>query len=143
MLKRLVSSDQGIDMVCRELKELLKQQGHFFVVTQQGSRSIAQNSLYWEWIGRIGPFINEKWNLNQTKENTHDLMRHLHLGYRQVPTMGKTDIPEQLKSTTDLSPSQMAEFMKRIDMWCAQMGLLLPRPEDGAYAQYLDEQRGG
>ena len=143
MLKRLVSSEQGIDMVCRELKELLKQQGHFFVVTEQGTRSLAQNALYWEWIGRIGPFINEKWNLNHDKENVHDLMRHLHLGYRQIPKMGSTEIKEQLKSTKPLSPSQMAEYMKRIDMWCAQLGLLLPRPEGGEYAQYIDQQRGG
>jgi len=125
LLKRIVSSQQFLDQTYNDLTELLKRHGHYHIEVKEGQRSLNQNSLYWQWIGDIAP--------------AHDLMRHLHLGYRKVPKMGATQVPDQLKSTTDCSASEMAEYMTKVDAWCVQyLNLMLPRPEDSEYAKYRE-----
>ena len=138
LLKRLISSEQYLNQTLRDLKSLLDQHGYFNIEVKQGQRSLNQNALYWEWVSLICPYINEKWKLEQTKENTHDLLRHLHLGYRSIPQMGRTEIPAQLKSTKDLTTTEMFHYMSQVDAWCAKLGLLLPHPEDSEYAKYKE-----
>jgi len=143
ILKRIISSQQFLDQTYRDLCELLKRHGHYHIEVKEGQRSLSQNNLYWQWLTQIGPAVNEKWGLGWDKKDekdmAHDLMRHLHLGYRQVPKMGATQVPDQLKSTTDCSASEMAEYMTKVDAWCVQyLNLLLPRPEDSEYAKYRE-----
>ena len=144
ILKRIISSQQFLDQTYRDLCELLKRHGHYHLEVKEGQRTLDQNSLYWKWIMAIGPVVNKKWNLgwaegDETKERAHDLMRHLHLGYRYPPKMGNTQIPDQLKSTTELSTSEFSEFLTKIDAWSIQyLGLMLPRREDSEYAKYRE-----
>jgi hypothetical protein len=143
ILKRIISSQQFLDQTYSDLCELLKRHGHYHIEVKEGQRSLSQNNLYWRWLTQIGPAVNEKWGLGwdkkYEKDMAHDLMRHLHLGYRQIPKMGATQVPDQLKSTTDCSASEMAEYMTKVDAWCVQyLNLLLERPEDSEYAKYRE-----
>lgn len=105
--------------------------GAYFQITWkpwEGKRSLDQNSLYWMWLGLMAKHFSRKAG-PFSKDDMHDLMRHHHLGYvdKQI---SKTKIASQLKSTTDLSTKEMSEYMTKVEAWCAQNGLLLPRPED-------------
>lgn len=105
----------------------------------QPRRTLPMNALYWEWLTQMakhfsrnaGPF---------SKDDMHDLMRHQHLGYAEAKTIGKTEIPRQLRSSADLTKGEMLEYMQRIDAWAADHGCLLVRPEDAEYEELARRQ---
>ena len=86
------------------------------------SRSVKQNRLYWEWISVIG---NE---LGYTKDETHAVMRDKFLGYTETTT--KFNVIKELRSTTKLKVGEMKDYLEQIDMFVAEWGIILPRPED-------------
>ncbi len=98
------------------------------------SRSVKQNRLYWEWISVIG---NE---LGYTKDETHMILRDKFLGYNEVTTaLGETI--RELKSTTKLKVGEFKEYLEQIDMFVAEWGIILPRPED-LYYESMGYKRG-
>lgn len=103
----------------------------------RGKRSTDQNSLYWRWLTVAADYFSKR-GQKFTKDDMHDLFRHLFLGY-ESRVIGHTKLQEQLKSTSKLDSSEMAFYMNQVDMWCADKKLLLPKPEDNQYTQYARE----
>ena len=101
-----------------------------------GNRSLSQNGLYWQWMtAQAKKFTTDK--EPQTKERMHDLMRHKFLGYHDV-IIGRVVISNQLKSTTDCDSGEMFHYMEKINAWSADVGLLLPIPEESEYKEILE-----
>lgn len=105
------------------------------------SRSLSQNSLYWQWLGDMAKWFTSKGH-EIDKDKLHDLMRHQFLGYEDR-SFGKVKIPQQLRSTTDLDKAEMAEYMTLVDQWAADKGCLLVKPGDSEYMQIMREQGEG
>lgn len=100
------------------------------------TRNLNQNALYWKWLSLMADHFNEKsLSHHYTKEEMHDLMRHLYLGYEDIK-VGNTIIKGQLKSTADLDRSEMSEYMQKIEAWAAQHDLLLPIPDEKQYEEW-------
>ena len=115
-----VGGDVPMEVVIREYK---------------AKRSGQSNAMYWEWLTVMAKYFSKKDVF--TKDDMHDLMRHQFLGY-ETKTIGKTNIGPQLKTTTVLNVKQMNMYMLQIDLWSAEHGCYLPRPEDSDYARYRE-----
>lgn len=107
----------------------------------EARRTLPANNLYWDWLGQMARHFSAKAGPFD-KNDMHDLMRHQFLGYQPARTLGKTEIPEKLRSTTDLSKSDMCYYMSQIDAWAADHGCLLRRPEDNEYDEWARRQHG-
>lgn len=104
-----------------------------------GKRSLSQNNLYWVWLKALADKFSEK-SGPYSKEDMHDLMRHLYLGYEDR-RIGNTVIGHQLSSTSDLEPGNMAEYLSKIEAWAADHGCLLPIPAHSEYEQWAKGMR--
>jgi len=94
------------------------------IMEDKDSRSTKQNKLYWEWIGTV---ISPE--LGYTKDEVHMLLRDKFLGYNEVTTK-KGETIRELKSTTKLKVGEFKDYLEAIDMFVAEYGIILPRPED-------------
>lgn len=139
----------GVDMAVILLGAVqgLVETGKRFRITiaEFDKRSLPQNNLYWEWMSRMSNFFGSRGAINDkgqrvSKEDMHDLMRHMFLGYVEK-RVGNTKLEPQLKSTTDLSKSEMSEYMIKVEVWAAECKCYLPRPEDNEYTQYREAMR--
>ena len=140
VIKRLVSSDQGIMQAMRDMQRMLDEHGYFNIEIKRGNRSLSQNALYWMWIKDITKFINDHKGTDFTDDEIHQKMKHDFLGYDQPKTVGSAQIPAQLKSTSKLTKGEMHHFMFQVDQWAASISLYLPRPEDCQYEQLAKMQ---
>lgn len=106
-------------------------------------RSLGQNNLYWAWMQALATFFSGRKNpatgkpSKFSKEDMHDLMRHNFVGYKNR-RVGSTDLTPVLRSTADLDPGAMGEYMTKIDVWAQEKGCFLPYPPDSEYAKYKD-----
>lgn len=102
-------------------------------------RTTSQNALYWMWM----PIFAKQFNLQpcdqypDVKEKAHDVCRNMFLGTTDK-RIGKMTIKGQLISTTSLSKSEMAEYMTKIQAWCAYRDVNLPIPEECEYREYFE-----
>lgn len=135
MIKRLVSSKQGISQVIRDLEAMLDEHGFLNVEIKRGHRTLSQNALYWMWMREIADYLNSRKKTDFTPDEIHLRMKHDFLGYNPVRRIGTTVIPEQLKSTKDLNKSEMFHYMSQIDAWAAGIHCFLSRPDDCQYDQ--------
>ena len=99
------------------------------------ARNLNQNALYWKWLSLTADHFNNKSSHQYDKDEMHDLMRHLHLGYEDIK-VGSTLIKGQLRSTTNLDRGQMSEYMQKIEAWTADHDLLLPIPDEKQYEEW-------
>jgi hypothetical protein len=90
------------------------------------------------WMTEMAEHFASKGVENSTKDQMHDLMCHKFLGTITV-TVGKTQIT-RLKSLRDLDKGDMLYFMRQMDEWSADHGLLLTHPEDSEYQRLIEEQ---
>ena len=107
----------------------------------QPKRSLSANALYWPWMNALAKHVSTPAG-SFTKDDMHDICRHKFLGYRSNGKRLKdgSRIPEQLKSTTELTKTEFCYYMTQVDAWAASLGCLLPRPDDCEYQVYLDAQ---
>lgn len=103
-----------------------------------GRRSLSANSLYWTWLDTIARRTSTKDNV-LTKDDIHDVMRHLFLGYESKQIKNIT-IESQLKSTASLTPAEFCFFMEKINAWAVERGILLPTPDGSEYDKYKKAQ---
>ena len=89
------------------------------------NRSQRQSKLYFMWVGILAE------ETGYTKDAMHDILRDKFLGYRTVKTKDK--VIEVLRSTTELSVTDMKDYLTEIDMFATEFGMMLPRPEDLYY----------
>ena len=90
------------------------------------NRSLAQNDLYWLWVGILSKEIG------YTKEEMHDVLRVRFLEML-FKTAGDVNWQEP-KSTTDLTTKEFAEYLHSIEAWALSEGYRLPHPDDYKYA---------
>lgn len=101
-------------------------------------RSLSANRLYWAWLKEMAAHFSKKGD-KYSSEDMHDIMRHKFLGYQKAKKIGKTEISKQLKSTAKLTKSEFCYYMEKIDHWCVDHGLLLPKAES-EYTEFLAKQ---
>lgn len=107
-------------------------------IAEFDKRSTPQNDLYWQWLTQMAKYFSRK-GAKYSKEEMHDLMRHLNLGYVEKK-IGNTELKPQLRSTTDMTKKEMSEYMLKIEAWAADHGCLLPHPEDNEFTKYREAQ---
>lgn len=135
----VISSHQYLPSVMKEIADMVDKNGFVKVSVSAGSnRSISQNNLFWMWMTEMANYFASKGVENSTKDQMHDLMCHKFLGNITV-TVGKTEIT-RLKSLRDLDKGDMLHFLRQIDEWSADHGLLLTHPEDSEYQRLIEEQ---
>lgn len=135
-MKRVIHNSDQIPELVTDLYSL---EMPFVVETKKPKcqRSGQANGLYWIWMTQLANHFNKHMS---GKEDAHDLMRHLFLGYQDTDkTLGKTTIFEhKLKSTADLSVDEFCYYMEQIDSWAADKCCYLPRPEDHFYTEWRE-----
>jgi len=87
-------------------------------------RSVQQNKLMWVYYTMIA---NE---LGNTKDEVHSILGSMFLKSESVnPKTGA--IYKYIKSTTDLTTSEMMDYMMSIHKFAAEeLGIILPSPDD-------------
>lgn len=120
------------------------------------SRSISANNLYWMWIGQILDYNSNKFKgyyeidengkevfielpLKARKDAMHMWLKDKFLGWTPRIKMGSRIIEPQLKSTKNLSSSEMCFYMEKIDNWASLKGWLLKKPRS-EYTEFLAKQ---
>lgn len=139
-IKRIVSSEQGIEQCLRDMRQMLEEHGYMNFEIKRGNRSLSQNALYWMWLKEIADFINTRKGTDFSTDEIHTKMKHDFLGYEPERKIGTAVIPVQLKSTKSLTKGEMFHYMTQIDQWAAGISLYLPRPEDCQYEQLRQKQ---
>jgi len=135
----IISSSQYLPTVMKELETLIDKHGFIkMVVTAGSNKSVSQNNLFWMWMTEMANYFASKGVENSTKDQMHDLMCHKFLGNITL-TVGKTEIT-RLKSLRDLDKGDMLHFMRQIDEWSADHGVLLTHPEDSEYQRLTEVQ---
>ena len=140
-IKRLVSSEQGLEQCLRDMRQMLQEHGFINVEVKRGHRSLSQNALYWMWMKEIANFINARKGTDFSDDEIHIKMKHDFLGYEPERKIGTAVIPVQLKSTKNLTKGDMFHYMQQIDAWAAGISLYLPRPEDSDYEKLIQRQK--
>ena len=96
------------------------------------SRTLPQNDLYWMWCSTAAKHFSTE-EAKYTKNDMHDIFCHKFLGYTDGKIIGTTEFKPELRSTTGLKVDEMHEYMNKVEVWCAEHGLLLPTPADSQY----------
>lgn len=153
VIKRLVSSEQTIEMCYKDMKRMLNEHGFLSFEIKRGHRSLSQNALYWVWIPTIRDYLNktkpqmtdENGNTyypdDYTEDETHVIVKKLFLGVE--PAIMKGDevfVSEQVRSTKKLSKGEMFDFMQKIHHWMVSRDVYLPLPEDSVYMELMNKQ---
>ena len=87
------------------------------------NRSLAQNNLYWGWVGIMA---QETGNAN---DDIHEWLKQRFIAPSFVNINGETQ--EIRRSTTKLNTREMSEYLDKVEMWAnSELGILLPRPDD-------------
>lgn len=87
----------------------------------KSKRSIAQNKLYWSWMGILGKEIGA------TKDDMHREFSIRFLGPELFVVDGKQYVGA--KSTTKLNVEEFTEFLTKVNATALTLGITLPTPE--------------
>lgn len=105
-------------------------------------RTLSANALYWRWLTTLAAHLSTP-KQHWTKDDLHDICRHKFIGYRSNARRFLSDgsqLPPQLKTTTELTKSEMCHYMTQIDSWAISLDCLLPSPDDSEYKQFIRKQ---
>lgn len=92
-------------------------------------RSLAQNSLYWLWLGIIRDHIRDTQGQVFHVDDVHEWMKGAFLPTRAVQIGDRAVIAA--RSTARLTVGQFTEYLQAIEAYCVtDLDLVLPRPED-------------
>lgn len=110
-----------------EYLDSLPQDGTYKVEVKKNTnkRSLAQNSLYWMWLGVIGEATGYR------ADEMHKLMKYKFLEPTRYRVM-EEDVVEY-PSTTKLNTREFTEYLNLIEMWATDFEISLPHPEDIYY----------
>lgn len=94
-------------------------------------RTLPQNALYWKWLEIIGA------ETGNDKDDLHDAFREKFLPWTEVEVCGVRKKILTSTSSKDFKTADMSAYMSNIERFAAaDLGILLPRPEDAAYEDY-------
>ena len=94
------------------------------------ARSLSQNSLFHMWCGEMSKHFSEK--VSVTPDDMKKLMKNEFLGTEDV-VVGKTTIPNQLRSTRSLNKGEMHQFMEQVFHWGIDHGVQLTNPKNSEF----------
>jgi hypothetical protein len=94
-------------------------------------RSLSQNALFHMWIREMWEVFVEK-DPNLTEEQMKKIIKYKFLGLADE-VIGKTLIPMQLPSTSDLTTGEMMFFMDQVQDWAMDHGVMLTCPADSEF----------
>lgn len=102
------------------------------------NRSLAQNSLYWDWVTTIAE------DTGNTKRQMHRILKAEFLlpilarDYKQIGVVERAiggdpegeDALIDLLTTTDLNTKQFTEYLREIEEWAGDQAIRLRTPDD-------------
>lgn len=86
------------------------------------SRSLKQNAYYWSVVLEL---LSEETGF--TPVEVHEALKAKFLPSRTAPWK---DLPIPSRSTTDLTTKEFEEYMAQVRTWAAQLGVLIPLPNE-------------
>ena len=93
------------------------------------NRTLAQNGLYWLWVGEIKDHIYLSTGERHSKDDLHDYLSSEFLPTRVIEVMGK--IKAIRSSTAKLNTKTFTNYLEQIDMYAVNnLELNLSRPQD-------------
>lgn len=94
--------------------------------TKSPKRSESQNNYYW---GVVLPLISE--STGHSINEMHEIMKRLHLPPKIVRYRGREI--KMPNSTATLTKSDFVEYVERIKVEAADLGVNIPSPEEAGY----------
>lgn len=104
-------------------------------------RSMNQNSLFHVWCDELANSFTKRSKDGKVfgKDEMKVIVKHKFLGYDEIK-IGNTDIPPQLKTTSNLEKGVMFEFMNNVERWASDCGVILSNPADSEYKKLKEYQ---
>lgn len=135
-----------------KIKEILAKNKTPFVKVDEykNPRSLSANALYWVWMDDLAKLFNNKGMKIQvfnsdikerdyTKDDCHDLMRTMFLGYEEKQL--SNTVIKKLKSTRFEDKTKFYEYMESIQEWSIEkLKHNLPDPLDNELQKYQRKQ---
>lgn len=103
------------------------------IAKQVKRRTLPQNALMWMWFACISQ------ETGQSVDDIHDTYCAMFLTRTAVNAHG--DEVRLYRGTSKLNTDEMTDFMNRVQLDAAEMGIRLPRPEDEYYQEFENEYR--
>jgi hypothetical protein len=96
----------------------------------RSARSIPQLNYYWVCMDLMLDGLHEiGYNNLSTKEDVHELMKHMFLRRPIVNEKTGEIIGEITRSTAELTKDEMTNYLTQIDQFCIEyLGFSLPQP---------------
>lgn len=94
-------------------------------------RTLSQNALMWLWFNCISH------ETGQPVQDVHDTYCARFLARTAVTARG--DIIRVYGQTSRLTTAEMTQFMNEVQADAAEMGIVLPLPEDEFYNDFINE----
>lgn len=103
----------------------------------KAKRSLSQNAIFHLWVAVIADALGEV-NREQVKSDIKSFL----LGRRITYNLFTGEEESAEYRTRSLSQEQMSDFLTRLKAWSeADLGIILPSPEDEAFA-FMQERYG-
>ena len=103
------------------------------IARKKEKRTLSQNALMWMWFTCISQ------ETGQPVQDVHDTYCARFLARRAVTPRG--DIIRVYGSTSKLTTAEMSDFMNQVQADAAEMGIILPLPEDAYYQDFVTEYK--
>lgn len=122
-----IKAEHMKDVAC---KVIMASKPNFEVVVRplKAARSLAQNRLYWKWLGEISKQYQVDGKSLTTSE-WHHLCAMKFLGIKTIE-IGEKTFPMPAKSTTKLKVSEFSEYLLKIETEFLPKGVALTFTDD-------------
>ena len=113
-------------------------------------RSYSQNNLFHVWCREMAEFFRERGVMvtvtdddgdhrePMTEQDAKDILKLRFLGTYEM-SVGKTVIPNKVKSTSKLNTGEMFHFMEQVHAWLIDNGVPISDPEDSEFRKLQRE----
>lgn len=94
-------------------------------------RSIAQNKLYWLWVG----CLHEE--TGNDRDTIHDALKTKFLGTDAIEVLGVR--MERPRSSRTLTTAAFTDYLDKVQAWAAsEFGIRLPQPGDAGWEEFFE-----
>lgn len=105
-------------------------EGEWEISISPATRSLDQNRLYWMWLRCLADFTGE------TAEGLHEYCKREYLLPNTFYVFGEYVDGE--RSTTNLNRKDFTEYLERVKVLGAELGVMLPLPEEQGYEELIE-----
>lgn len=131
MEDRIVNFDEPAQRIAivREIQALRGMQ-RITVVKARPRRSDRQNRYYWPvFIGSMYDFCKAQGS-NETHDQLHEMFKVKFLRKPVINQQTGELIGQAIRSTTELTTTEFNEYLDKIAMFLAEMGIVVPDPSE-------------